>query len=344
MQISEEHLSNNWKRFTLTNDRGMSVSALNFGGIITEVLVPDKNGVIENVVLGYERAEDYKDDPNFFGAIIGRIAGRIDGSNFSLKGKEYPLEANDGANHIHGGSNGFHTKVWKAHSFQTDSTVGVAFKYDSPDLEEGYPGNLYVTVTYQLNNRNQLTIDYQAHSDLDTPVALTNHTYFNLSGNLKRTIHNHLVSMNSSTYAELNEDLIPTGNRNTVTGTPFDFRKMRPLQEGICSEYKQNLLAKSGYDHYFLFDQKQEDAVVVQDLESGRIMRIHTDQPGMVMYTSNNLTNDHQLTGRQSAKYLGVCFETQGTPASLHHSGFPSIVLKANDPYSQQTSFSFETM
>nr|WP_318036236.1 aldose epimerase family protein [Halobacillus amylolyticus] len=275
--------------------------------------------------------------------MIGRVAGRIDGSSFTIEGKKYPLVANEGTNHLHGGPKGFHTKVWKAHSFQTSSSVGVKFMYESPDLEGGYPGNLLVEVTYQLNNFNQLTIDYQAASDKDTALALTNHTYFNLSGNLKRTIHKHRVLVDSNKFVELDESLIPTGKIRPVENTPFDFRQERSLTSGIHSNFKQNLLARSGYDHYFLFDRKKQEAVVVKDYESGRVMRINTDQPGMVMYTSNNLTSEHQLAGRRSEKYLGVCFETQAAPASLHHNGFPSILLKTDEPYSQQTSFTFET-
>ncbi|WP_281974749.1 aldose epimerase family protein [Halobacillus litoralis] len=343
MKIIEEELAIGWKQFTISNDHGMTVKALNYGGIIKEINVPDKHGQVENVVLRYQNDEDYLKDPNFFGAVIGRIAGRIDRSSFSMNGENYELEANDGEHHIHGGSEGFHTKVWETETFQEEDRAGLTLIHKSPHMDSGYPGELTVKVTYQLNNNNQLLIDYQAESSHDTVLTLTNHTYFNLSGNLEHSILNHEVKIPSRQFLELDDHLIPTGTIRSVAGTPFDFRIPAPLRTGTQSSYDQNMIAKSGYDHYFLFDHIKKNTIEVRDEDSGRKMTIHTDQPGVVLYTSNNLTDEYQLAGRQSSKYSGVCFETQSSPASLHHEGLPSVKLKAGDRYTQQTLFIFTT-
>ncbi len=344
MKVESKRLLNGWKEYSLYNNNGMSVTVLNYGGVITRIMVPDKHGKIENVVLGYEDFRDYENDSNFFGAIIGRVAGRVKGASFELEGKKYYLETNEGKHHLHGGTKGFHNKLWETKSFQTETEVGLTLSCMSPHDEAGYPGNIKVSVTYTLKADNDFLIEYEAYSDQTTVLTLTNHTYFNLSGNLKQSTHQHEVTMDSKHFAELDNELIPTGNKLDVAGTPFDFRKGCKLAMGIEQGNWQNTIVGHGYDHYFIFNPKKEKKVSVVEKSSGRLLKIETDQPGMVMYTSNNLPEGLKLLEGESKKYLGVCFETQASPASLHHEGFPSVLLEADKKYSKKTLFHFETV
>lgn len=344
MNIVTNEILGKWTEYTLTNDNGVSVSVLDFGGIITKIKAPDKNGALENVVLGYKDYQEYESNPNYFGAIIGRVAGRIEGASFELDGKTYNLEANNGENHLHGGSEGFHQVIWNISPFEKESESGLKLNLKSPDGDSGYPGNLDVTVTYTLNNQNQLKIDYLASSDQTTPLALTNHSYFNLSGNLKNTIHEQLVTLDSSRFVELNEDLIPNGKLADVEGTSFDFQNGRILGNGLNNTSEQNTIVGSGYDHYFLFNNSAEFQAIIEDPESGRVMTVKTNQPGMVMYTANALEDGLQLAEGISRKHHGVCFETQGSPASLHDKNFPDILLKAGERYQKQTVFTFSVL
>jgi aldose 1-epimerase len=344
MNIETKDILGMWKEYTLTNDSGMSVSVLNYGGIITKMIVPDRNGILENVVLGYRDYQEYKQNPNYFGALIGRVAGRIQGASFELENKTYSLAANNGKNHLHGGPEGFHQVIWDVTPFQKEESVSLSLSHKSMDGEGGYPGNVDVTVTYTLTNENRLVLDYLASSDQTTPITLTNHSYFNLSGSLKNTVHEHLVAIDSSKFIELDNSLVPTGNLLPVEGTPFDFRNGRLLGDGFNDDTEQNKLADSGYDHYFLLDGTAESQVIVQEPESGRVLTVKTTQPGMVMYTSNGLADGLKLTEGLSSKHLGVCFETQASPASLHLEGFPSVILQAGEKYRQQTVFAFSIM
>ena len=341
MNIETRDAGNNWTLYTLTNNNRMSVKLLDFGGIITEINVPNRDKTIDNVVLGYKHYADYEGNPNYFGAIVGRVAGRIKGASFELEGKTYSLETNEGVHHLHGGSTGFHQVIWTAEPFQTADTVGVTLTHTSLDGEGGYPGRVEVAVTYTLTNNNELIMDYSASTDKTTVLTLTNHSYFNLSGNLTETIHNHQVTMDSDEFVELDNELIPTGNKINVSQTPFDFRNGRKLADGINSPTAQNIVADHGYDHYFIFNQNNIKNISVKDENSGRIMEIKTNQPGVVMYTANTLGDDLALTEGNSKPYLGVCFETQASPASLHHEGFPTVFLKAHERYEKQTVFSF---
>lgn len=341
VQISNQP---DWTLYSLTNDSGMVVEFLNYGGIITKVLAPDKSGKLENIVLGFEDYEDYVQNPPFFGAIIGRVAGRIQGASFTLNGQNYSLPANDGPNHLHGGPEGFHQALWKGEPFETASTVGVKLFLNSPDGAGGYPGALDLTVTYTLTNDNQFEINYEAVSDQDTVLTLTNHTYFNLSGNLKEKVSDHQILMSASHFLELDDALIPTGQLLNVEETPFDFRSGRRLKEGFTSDHPQNKVASNGYDHYFIFDQTSGAQIQVEEPSSGRKLSVQTEQPGVVLYTSNMLGDNLKLNEGPSGQYLGFCLETQSSPASLHHNQFPSILLKKGEAYSKKTIFSFETI
>lgn len=341
MEIFTKSINDKWKLYILENNNGMQVHILNFGGIITKILVPDKNGVFENVVLGYKNLQDYEVNSNFFGAIIGRVAGRIAGASFKLEDHEFVLEKNEGENLLHSGKSGFQNVIWEGKPFKTDDEVGVELFYLSRNGDGGFPGNVKVTATYLLNNENQLIVRYNAETDQTTPITLTNHTYFNLTGNLKDTIINHKVKFNSHRFLELNSELIPTGKIRDTENTAFDFSKGRKLKDGMASNDIQNQIVGNGYDHYFLFNQGEKGQVVVKEETSGRVLKIETNQPGMVMYTGNNLDEKSELIEGKSRKYLGVCFETQGPPASLHHPNLPSIILNTNEQYKKETIYSF---
>jgi len=341
MKIEIQDILNKWKLYTLLNDNGMKVSFLNFGGIITDISVPNRNNQLENVVLGYKNYADYEDNPNYFGAIIGRVAGRIQNASFTIQNQTYSLDANEGGHHLHGADGGFHQVIWQTSTFQTNDTVGVTLSHRSIDGEGGYPGTINVAVTYTLTNNNELILDYSGLSDKSTVLTMTNHSYFNLSGNLATTIHNHHVTIESDEFIELDTELIPTGNKINVVNTPFDFRTGRKLVDGINSISTQNRIANHGYDHYFILNQTQQQNIRLKEETSGRVMTIMTNQPGVVMYTSNTLGGGLNLTEGKSKPYLGVCFETQASPASLHHDGFPPVILEANELYDQQTVFSF---
>ncbi|MBP2078025.1 aldose epimerase family protein [Oceanobacillus polygoni] len=343
LDVSNINVNRNqvWKQFTLTNDNGMTVEFINYGCIITKIRVPDKNGIFENVVLGYENYLDYAADSMFLGAVIGRVAGRIKGASFQLDGKTYRLAANNGNACLHGGAIGLHQVIWEAKPFHDNDCIGVHLYYQSVDGESGFPGNVRMQVTYSLNNANQFTIHYHAETDQKTPLALTNHSYFNLSGNLKQTIHNHYVVLDSNRFAELDDTLLPTGMLQHVEGTSFDFRKGRELGQGLNSTNRQNQVANNGYDHYFIFNHKLDHQVVMKDFDSGRVLSIKTNEPGVVMYTSNTLRNGLQFEGSIAKQYLGVCFETQTSPASLHHERFPNAILQMGETYDRKTIFTF---
>jgi aldose 1-epimerase len=326
------------KSYTLSNDHGMSVTCIEYGGIITDISVPDREGKIENVVLGFDTFEEYIHHSPFFGAIIGRVAGRIAGSAFTLDGVDYELPKNDGKHQLHGGSGGFYNVIWDSAAKKSQNEAGVQFFYISPDGEEGYPGTLEVMVTYTLNNENELIISYEAVSDKKTVIDLTNHTYFNLSGNVKRDILEHEVTIKSDHFLELDETLIPTGEFIPVDNTPFDFRAGKKIKEGVDSNHPQNLLVGGGYDHPFRLNSGE---LTLVDSESGRKLAVTTDRPGVVLYTSNMLGNDFQIRGVQSKKHLGLCLETQCLPDAAHHEHFPSIVFKKNEVYKTKTSYKF---
>jgi aldose 1-epimerase len=283
--------------YTLVNDSGMTVSCLNYGCVITKVMVPDRKGNFENVVLGFDEFDEYLNWSPYFGAVVGRVAGRIKGARFELDGKEYLLAENEHPNHLHGGNKGFSTTVWNAEIVEEENAVGVKFELNSPDGDEGYPGNLDITVTYLLNNKNELNVTFKGKSDQKTLVNLTNHSYFNLSGNLKRDCSEHLLQLDSDRFLELGPDLLPTGKILDSKSTPFDFRHGQRLRKGIKSAHPQNVLVGNGYDHPLIFTKEGENAIVLCDKESGRTMLVSTDQPCVVLYTSNQLEGPYSISG-----------------------------------------------
>lgn len=323
--------------FTMENDQGMKVTAINYGCIITSILVPDKKGTFEEVVIGHDTLDDYIQDSYFLGAVVGRVGGRIKGGSFILDGNTYTIPKNNQENHLHGGFKGFNKVVWDAERLAN----GVRFSYFSPDGEEGYPGNLHILVTYTLDNQNQLNIHYEAHSDKKTLLTVTNHSYFNLSGNLKRDIQQHALKIKSDRFLELNDEFIPTGKFLEVSNTPFDFRERRVIETGITSDYHQNILVGNGYDHPFILNTNHDTEIELKDPISGRILTMETDEVGVVLYSGNSIKAEGQFRDTPARKYLGICLETQGLPDAIHHPQFPTVVLDKDQKYSSKTIYTF---
>ncbi|MED3563247.1 aldose epimerase family protein [Bacillus xiapuensis] len=340
-QVFGEYNGRKVIEYTLVNDSGMRVSCLNYGCVITKIMVPDRGGMMENVVLGFDNFNDYLEWSPYFGAVVGRVAGRIKDARFELDGKEYQLAKNEGANHLHGGQKGFSSCFWQAEKIENEQAAGVKFTYQSPDGEEGYPGHLNTAVTYLLTNENELEITFEATTDQTTIVNLTNHTYFNLSGNLKRDITDHILQQEGDRILELGSDLIPTGNMIETAGTPFDFSKGRRLRDGIYSTYAQNVLVGNGYDHPLIFSKQGENSILLSDEESGRRLEVTTNQPCVVLYTGNFLEGPYSISGVPARDYLGVCLETQGFPDAIHHPEFPTIILNPEEVYFGKTTYRF---
>lgn len=327
---------------TIINDNGMKMTAINYGCIITELSVPDRNGFIENIVLGFDTLEEYEKDSPYFGAIVGRHAGRIKEGNFELDGVYYQLERNNGENHLHGGVCGLDRVVWDVEVKESEKDISLEYSYYSKDGENGYPGNVQLKVSYTLNGDNVLTLKYEGKSDQRTILNLTNHSYFNLSGNLKRGIEDHHLTLKSDRFIELNEDLIPTGVMLETEGTAFDFRQGRTIRYGIESNHQQNIIAGNGYDHPFLLSENNNEEIILKDSESGRVLVIETNQPCVVLYTGTQLNDDFSIRMVKSQKYLGLCLETQGLPDAIHHSNFPCTVLNAGEKYLSITKMKFQ--
>lgn len=331
--------------YTLENDHGMMMRILNLGCTITELITPDKNGKLENVVVGLEKMEDYLSNDQFFGAIIGRVAGRIKNATFKLEGKTYHLAKNEGENHLHGGIDGFHTKIWDGKVIEQETAVGVEFTYVSKDGEEGYPGNVSLSVTYLLNNENEWIQIITGETDKTTLVNLTNHTYFNLSGDFKRNIKDHILQVKSDHYLKLADDSIPTGELVNVDQSIFDLSMGRKLSEVIQSNDPQLVKVGNGFDHPFMLDEKGKPQIILSELESGRKLTIETNQPCVIVYTGNNINDDFVMKGGQKTyKHCALCLETQLPPDAIHHDHFPSIILKPDEKYFSLTKYRFDIL
>lgn len=330
--------------FTLENHNGMKVSCITLGCIITDILVPDKNGQLENVVLGFDDVESYIKDSPYFGAVCGRVAGRISNGRFELDDHIYELPKNDHTNHLHGGPEAFDKKLWTAKEINNADLVGVEFSYESKDGENGYPGNVTVTITYTLNEDNEFKITYHAKTDKKTLINLTNHSYFNLSGNLKEDILTHTLQVKSNEILELNENVVPTGNVIDVTNTPFDFRGTKRLNEAITSTHEQIKLVGQGIDHPFLLNDHHNQEIVLVDEKSGRKLIVETDQQSVVIYTSNMMEETFDIRGVKARRYMGICLETQGLPDSINHPQFSPCILDAGEEYRTSTSYKFTVL
>jgi aldose 1-epimerase len=330
--------------YTLTNTHGMEVRIITFGGIITSIRVPDRAGTMDNVALGFDNLADYETRNPYFGCITGRCANRIAGGRFWLDGVEYTLATKSGPNHLHGGLVGFDKRVWAA----TAGDDSLTLRYLSPDGEEGYPGNLDVTVTYTLTDENGLRIDYHAVTDKPTLVNLTNHSYVNLAGNGMGDIHNHVLMINADHYTPTDPTAIPTGEIIPIEG-PFDFRSPRVIGPGQRSAHPQIVIGR-GYDHNFVLNRPDPDdgslvlAARLTDPGSGRVLEVLTTEPGLQFYAGNFL--DATLVGSAGTLYRqsdGLALETQHFPDAVHHPHFPSVVLRPGEIYHSTTVFSFST-
>jgi aldose 1-epimerase len=320
--------------FTLKNTNGLIAKITNYGGIITELHVPDKNGKNADIVLGYDTLAEYRAASPYFGALVGRYANRIANAEFQLDGKKYSLEKNNGVNHLHGGKIGFDKVIWNAETLGEKLTLSLL----SPDNDEAYPANLRTTVTYCLTNENELTIEYFAESDRPTIVNLTNHSYFNLAGHDSGDILNQVIKINSDFYTPINENLIPTGEILKLENTPFDFKQPRTIGSKIDQ-------ISGGYDHNFILNKKWhrnfELAATAYDPQSGRFMQVLTTEPGIQLYSGNFLNGSHKGKGTTYNKHAAFCMEAQLFPDSPNKPWFPSAILRPGEVYNQKTVYKF---
>jgi aldose 1-epimerase len=330
--------------YTLSNANGVQVAISDYGGIVTRLLVPGRDGNLEDVVLGYDSLSDYLRASPYFGAIVGRYGNRIAKGRFTLDGVEYRLATNNGPNHLHGGLQGFDKVVWDAEPYRAADEVGLRLGYVSEDGEEGYPGRLAVTITYALTNRNELRIEYRAETDKPTVVNLTHHSYFNLAGHASGDILGHELMINPDRFTPVDEGLIPTGELRDVTGTPLDFRTATAIGARIDDDYEQLRFA-GGYDHNWVLNDYDGSLRLVaraHEPTSGRVMEVYTTEPGMQFYSGNFL--DGSNVGKGGVPYqhrTGFCLETQHFPDSPNHPEFPSTVLRPGEVYESTTIYRF---
>ena len=328
-------------QYTLKNANGMEIKISNYGGVITHWTAPDKDGKFEDIVLGFDSLSGYLTPPPYFGAIIGRYGNRIAKGKFTLDGKNYQLAKNNGENHLHGGLVGYDKVLWNAEPMEGEESA-LKLTYLSKDGEEGYPGNLNITVIYTLLKDNSLKMDYSATTDKSTVINLTNHSYFNLSG-FKKDILDEEVTLNADRYLPVDKGLIPTGELRSVTGTVFDFTKPTLIEKGINEVKDEQIKLGGGYDHAWILNKKGNElslAATVLEKTSGRKMEVLTTEPAIQFYTGNFL--DGKLTGKGGVKYVkrfALCLESEHYPDSPNQSAFPTVVLKPNEKYSTSTIY-----
>ena len=330
--------------YTLTNSQGMHATITNYGGIVTSLWVPDRDGDLVDVVLGYDRLEDYLEASPYFGAIVGRYGNRIANGRFTLDDVEYSLAVNNGANHLHGGIKGFDKVVWDAEPYAGQDEVGLRLSYTSVDGEEGYPGNLTVFVTYALTNENELRIEYLTETDQATVANVTHHGYFNLAGHGAGDILGHWVMLDAGRFTPVDEGLIPTGELRNVAGTPMDFRTPFAIGNRIDADDEQ-IRFGAGYDHNWVLNGESgvlHLAARVSEPTTGRVMEVFTTEPGVQFYTGNFL--DGSNVGKGGVPYAfrnGFCLETQHFPDSPNHPEFPSTVLQPGQSHESTTVYRF---
>jgi aldose 1-epimerase len=351
-KIADFDAFSNIRLFTLTNPSGMSVSITNFGGIITSIVVPDRNGQMEDVTLGYKKLDRYLNavEKPYFGAIIGRVANRTAGGKFTLDGETYELACNDKTNHLHGGKTGFDKIVWDAETRAGSGFRSLRLSYCSPHMEEGYPGNLDVTVTYTLTDSNGLSMEYEAFTDKATPVMLTNHAYFNLKGEGNGDVLDHEVMIDADEFLPGTVRQIPSGQIVPVEGTIFDFRKPKTIRQDWDDNHPQ-FKTTLGYDHCYQLNRDEMDddelmlASRVVEPESGRVLEVYTQDPAIQFYTGNFL--DGRLSGKSGQPYVknaGFCLETQQFPNSHNTPGFHDIILRPEETYQTKTIYQFDVI
>ena len=321
--------------YTLTNAKGVQVKITNYGGTVTSWVSSDKNNKVSNVVLGFDSLSGYLAKPPYFGAIVGRYGNRIAKGKFKIDGAQYTLATNNGVNHLHGGNKGFDKQVWDA-TIANDSIASLQLSYISKDGEEGYPGNLKVSVRYTLTDDNELKIEYTAETDKATPLNLTNHSYFNLSGDVANTILDESLLIDADNFTPVDSSLIPTGEIKTVKGSPFDFTKATKIGARVDS-------VKGGYDHNYVLNKKDTSltkAATLTDDRSGRTLEVFTTQPGMQFYTGNFLDGTIKTSqGAGIQKYAALCMETQHFPDSPNEPKFPTTILLPGQKYHSITVY-----
>lgn len=333
------------KLYVLTNKNGLEATFTNYGQRLVSLMVPDKNGFFDDVVLGFSSLDGYKTKKGaYFGAVIGRYANRIANGQLTIDNKTYNLAVNNGKNHLHGGIKGFNNVVWNAKQIHDNA---IEFTRVSFDMEEGYPGNLTVTVRYTLTDENELQIDYSATTDKPTVLNLTNHSFFNLKGEGKGNVNDHRLMINADYFTPVNQDLTPTGEISPVKDTPFDFTKMKPIGQSLNLE-NQQLLYTNGYDQNYVLNAEPNNkqglvlAAKVMEPTSGRIMEVYTNQPGIQFYEGNFL--DGSMTGKSGKAYQrqgAFCLEAQHFPNSPNQPNFPSTVLKPNETFQATCVYKF---
>ncbi|NIA29984.1 MAG: galactose-1-epimerase [Actinobacteria bacterium] len=326
--------------FTLTNYNGMKARIMTYGAILVSLEVPDRNGKLADITLGYDDLAGYLKNNPYFGATVGRYANRIAKGRFTLNGVKYQLAQNDGENHLHGGVKGFDKVVWKGEPVKEANTVGVKLTYLNKDGEEGYPGNLSCTVVYKLTNENALIISYEATTDKATPINLTHHSYFNLAGQGNGDILNHKLMINADKYTPVDAGLIPTGEIRSVKNTPMDFTTPQTIGSRIAE-------VKGGYDHNYIINKKADEMGLVARVfepTSGRVMEIYSTEPGVQFYSGNFL--DGSITGKSGKvyrKYYGFCLEPQHFPDSPNKPQFPSVILNPGEKFESESIYKFYT-
>ena len=331
--------------YTLTNANNASVKLLSLGGRINELNIPDKNGVLADVVCGFDNVEAYLGDTGYHGALIGRFGNRIAKAKFTLDGKEYSLFVNNGRNHLHGGEFGFDKKIWDIKTWEIGGTMYLEASIVSPDGEEGYPGTLQVKVLYTFDNENTLSINYKAATDKKTVVNMTNHSYFNLAGHDSGTIMDHTLWLDADKITLTDDELIPTGEVLSVENTEFDFRTEKQIGKEIDND-NVNLIYGQGYDHNYILNTNGEikHFATLKDPKSGRVMKVYTNQPCVQIYTGNCVVTDYApfKNGVKPVKRCGICLETQHAPDAPNHPEFLSCELNPGELYDYTTVFKFE--
>jgi aldose 1-epimerase len=321
--------------FTLVNSKGTEVTITNYGGTVTSFVTSDKNGKKSSIIIGFDSLQPYLQKPPYFGALIGRYANRIGDAKFTLYGITYHLAANDGKNTLHGGLKGFDKVVWDA-TIPSDSVPSLTLKYLSKDGEEGYPGNLNVTVQYTVTDDDELKIEYNAETDKATPINLTNHSYFNLSGDVSNTILDETLMIDADNYTPVDSTLIPRGEIKSVKGTPYDFTSPKKIGRDIDA-------VKGGYDHNWVLNKKDsplQKVAVLSDSISGRSLEVYTTQPGLQFYTGNFLDGKFiNRDGKSIKQHTALCLETQHFPDSPNKPNFPSAILKPGEKYHAVTIY-----
>lgn len=332
--------------YSLYQDNGTFCTLLTWGATLQRLMMPDAQGFVQDVVLGYDTISEYESENNsYHGATIGRCGNRIANAGFELDGRKYDLAANDGRHHLHGGLRGFDKVIWKADPFMDEQGPSVRFYYHSPDGEEGYPGNLDVQVTYTLTAAKELIIRYEAVSDRRTIVNLTNHSYFNLAGQGSGSILNHQLRLDADYFTAITDECIPTGEICPVDGTALDFRRMKPIGQDIGADDPM-IRAGKGYDHNFVIKgspTKPHLFAEVYEPGTGRLMSVETTMPGVQLYTGNFLTGHPGKEGVHYDYRNGFCLETQYYPDAIHHDNFPGPVLEARQPYRHRTIYRFSS-